>query len=262
MILADSHTHFELLREEDQADETAAFIERAQYENIGYFLNVCVKLSRFDQVLHPAEIYPFVYASVGLHPNDDTEEADLARLVEFGKHKRVVAIGETGLDYFRSSGELEWQRDRFRCHIDAAKTVNKPLIIHMRDAKEDTIKIMRENGAQDVGGVMHCFTEDWECAKRALDLGFYISFSGIVTFKNALSIQEVAKNIPADRMLIETDAPYLAPVPMRGKKNEPAYLRHTAEFIANLRGVTVEEIATQTTENFFTLFKGAEPVYV
>ena len=262
MMLADSHTHFELLQDEGQVDQTAAIIERAQQEGIGYFLNVCVKLSRFNEVLRPAELYPFVYASAGLHPNDDSEEADLQQLMVAGNHDRVVAIGETGLDYFRSTGDLDWQRDRFRLHIQSARALKKPLIIHMRDAKEDTIRILREESAQDIGGVMHCFTEDWETAKQALDLGFYISFSGIVTFKNAANIQDAAKNIPMERMLIETDAPYLAPVPLRGKKNEPAYLRHTAEFIANLRSLSLDDVATQTTKNFFTLFRGAEPVYV
>lgn len=262
MILTDSHTHFELLQDESLPDQTAAIIERARQEGIGYFLNVCVKLSRFNEVLRPAELYPFVYASAGLHPNDDSEEADLQNLMEAGGHPRVVAIGETGLDYFRSSGDLDWQRDRFRLHIQAAKNLKKPLIIHMRDAKDDTLRLLREESAQDVGGVMHCFTEDWSTAKLALELGFYISFSGIVTFKNAASIQDAARNIPIDRMLIETDAPYLAPVPLRGKKNEPAYLRHTAAFIADLRGISLDDVATQTTKNFFTLFKGAEPVYV
>ncbi len=262
MIITDSHTHFELLREDDQADATAEIIERARQEGIGYFLNVCVKVSRFENVLRPAEIYPYVFASVGLHPNDTAEEVDLNTLVKLGSHDRVVAVGETGLDYFRSSGELDWQRERFRCHIAAAKALNKPLIIHMRNATDDTLEIMRQENVQEVGGVMHCFTEDWDVAQRALALGFYISFSGIVTFKNAAAIQGAAKNIPLDKMLIETDAPYLAPVPMRGKKNEPAYLRHTAEFIATLRGITVEEVAEQTTRNFFNLFKGAAPTHV
>ncbi len=262
MKLVDSHTHFELLHEDDQADATAEIIARAQQEGVAYFLNVCVKLSRFNYVLRPAEIYPFVYASVGLHPNDDTEQADLDTLIELGRHDRVVAVGETGLDYFRSSGELEWQRERFRCHIAAAKALNKPLIIHMRDAKDDTLAILRDEDAKSVGGVMHCFTEDWVIAQQALDIGFYISFSGIVTFKTAVNIQEVARLMPLDRMLVETDAPYLAPVPMRGKKNEPAYMRHTAEFIAKLRGISVEEVAEATTRNFFSLFKGAKPIHV
>jgi len=262
MILVDSHTHFELLQEESAEDQTPAIIERARQQGIGYFLNVCVKYSRFEHVLRPAEIYPFVFASVGLHPNDDEENVNEEQLVKAGSHDRVVAIGETGLDYFRSSGELDWQRERFRCHIRAARQLHKPVIIHMRDATNDTLSIMKEESAGDAGGVMHCFTEDWHTAKMALDLGFYISFSGIVTFKNAAAIQDAAKKIPLDRVLIETDAPYLAPVPMRGKKNEPSYLRHTAEFIASLRGISLDAAAEQTTNNFFTLFKGAKQVYV
>lgn len=262
MKLVDSHTHFELLRDEDQQDKTPLVIERAHEQGIGYFLNVCVSIATFDQVLKPAEVYPFVFASVGLHPNHDDEEVDEATLVRLGSHARVVGVGETGLDYFRSSGELDWQRDRFRRHIAAAKQLQKPLIIHMRHATDDTLQIMREEGAEQVGGVMHCFTEDWHTAQRALDLGFYISFSGIVTFKNAASIQDAAKRVPLDRILIETDAPYLAPVPMRGKKNEPSYLRHTAEFIANMREMSVDAFAAQTTQNFFSLFKGAKPIHV
>lgn len=261
MMLVDSHTHFELLHEGED-DQTQQVIERAQHEGVSYFLNVCVKYSRFERVLKPAERYPFVFASVGLHPNDAEEEVTFDQLVQSGNHERVVGIGETGLDYFRSSGELDWQRERFRCHIAAARQLKKPVIIHMRDATDDTLRIMREEGVQEVGGVMHCFTENYDIAKRALDLGFYISFSGIVTFKNAAAIQDAAANIPIDRLLIETDAPYLAPVPMRGKKNEPAYLRHTGEFIANRRGMSFEDFAAKTTDNFFQLFRGAKPIYV
>lgn len=260
MKLTDSHTHFELLHESDEADATPLVIQRAEEQGVGYFLNVCVKMSRFDYVLRPAEIYPFVFASVGLHPNDTEEEVDFDTLVKLGSHQRVVAIGETGLDYYRSSGELAWQRERFRIHIAAAKALRKPLIIHMRLATDDTLRMMKEEGADQVGGVMHCFTEDWSVAKRALDLGFYISFSGIVTFKNATNIQEAARHVPLDKILIETDAPYLAPVPMRGKPNEPAYLRHTAAYLANLRQIDLENFATQTTQNFFDLFKGASHV--
>jgi TatD DNase family protein len=166
----------------------------------------------------------------------------------------VVAIGETGLDYFRSEGDLDWQRDRFRVHIEASKQTKKPLIIHTRDAREDTIKIMQEEHAEDAGGVMHCFAEDWETARRSLDLGFYISFSGIVTFKNAESLRDVAMRVPLDRMLIETDSPYLAPVPFRGKSNEPAYVLHVAEKIAELRDLSLEEVASITTENYQRLF--------
>ena len=262
MILVDSHTHFELLHTDKEDNDTDGVITRAQSDGIAYFLNVCVKFSRFANVLAPAERYPFVFASVGLHPNDDTEEVDTEKLIAAGQHERVVAIGETGLDYYRSSGELDWQRERFRQHIQAAQALQKPLIIHMRNATDDTMQIMQTENAQQAGGVMHCFTEDKITAQRALDLGFYISFSGIVTFKNAVAIQEAAKYVPLDRILVETDAPYLAPTPMRGKKNEPAYLRHTAAFIAELRGMDVEEVADITTRNFFTLFTGAKPAHV
>ena len=169
----------------------------------------------------------------------------------------VVAIGETGLDYFRSKGDLGWQKDRFRVHIRAAKNAQLPLIIHSRNAKDDTIAILKEEGGDECGGVMHCFTEDWEMACAALDLGFYISFSGIVTFRNSLDLQAVARRVPGERLLVETDSPYLSPVPMRGKRNEPAFVRYTAEFLANLRGEPAEQLAQETTNNFFRLFKKA-----
>ncbi|HID49558.1 MAG TPA: TatD family deoxyribonuclease, partial [Chromatiales bacterium] len=169
----------------------------------------------------------------------------------------VVAIGETGLDYFRSEGDLEWQRDRFRRHIEVARQSGKPLIIHMRDATEDTLRVMREEKADEIGGVMHCFVEDWEIAKQALDLNFYLSFSGIVTFNSAKALKEVARQVPADRYLVETDAPYLAPVPNRGKPNQPAWVRYVAEHVAELRGETLESVAATTTDNFYTLFRQA-----
>jgi TatD DNase family protein len=233
-------------------------LARAQQQGVGHILNVSVQLSLFPTVLAHAEAYPFVSASVGLHPNEQGEATDTDTLVKLGRHKKVVAIGETGLDYFRSTGDIEWQRERFRAHIRAAKILQKPLIIHTRAAKEDTIRILQEENAQQAGGVMHCFTEDWLTAQQALDLGFYISFSGIVTFKNAATIQTVAKQVPLERMLIETDAPYLAPEPYRGKTNEPGYVRHTAEYLAQLRGVSVAALAQQTTDNFFALFNNAE----
>lgn len=262
MQLVDSHCHFDLLNEDITPDEVENFVADAKKQGVAYFLNVCVSISRFKQVLLPAETYPFVFASVGLHPNDTDEETSVAELVKLSKHPRVVAIGETGLDYFRSSGELDWQRERFRNHIRAAREVKKPLIIHTRNAIRDTLDIMREESAKDVGGVMHCFTENWDAAQEAMEMGFCISFSGIVTFKNAAVIQDVAGKVPLDHMLIETDAPYLAPVPMRGKPNEPAYVRHTAEFIADMRNISLDDIAKHTTDNFFNLFKEAKPEYV
>jgi TatD DNase family protein len=258
MILTDSHCHLDLLTLQD-AETIDAIVDRAQKNAVAYLLNVSVSLASFATVLKTAEQYANVWASVGSHPNED-ETVDVQTLVALGQHPKVVAIGETGLDYFRETGKM--QTERFIAHIQAAKTLHKPLIIHTREAKADTLEVMRAEDAASASGVMHCFTEDWETAKAALDMNFYISFSGIVTFKNAPIIQEVAKRVPLDRMLIETDAPYLAPLPHRGKANEPAYVRYTAEFIASLRKTSLEEIAAQTTHNFFTLFKGAKPTHV
>lgn len=257
MFLVDSHCHLDLLDLTSDQGDLNKVISRAQANGVHSLLNVCVKLADFPHVLKAAEIYPFVSASVGLHPNDTDEEVDLPILIKLGQHNKVVAIGETGLDYFRTTGDTEWQRERFRTHIRAALELQKPLIIHTRDAKEDTIRIMQEEGAARAGGVMHCFTEDWNMAKQALEMNFYISFSGIITFKNATTIQEVARQIPLERILIETDSPYLAPNPHRGKPNEPAFVRYTAEYIAALRNVSLSEFAEQTTQNFFNLFKGA-----
>ncbi len=255
MFLVDSHCHLDLLSPEQGTID--AIVKRAQANGVHYLLNVCVKLSDFPTILKTSEAFTFVSTSVGLHPNDTDEETTEAQLIEMGKHPKVIAIGETGLDYYRSTGDLKWQHDRFRAHIRAARKLNKPLIIHTRDAKADTIRIMQEEGAEHAGGVIHCFTEDWEMAKAALDMNFYVSFSGIVTFKNATVIQEVAKQLPLNRMLIETDSPYLAPVPYRGKSNEPAYVRYTADYLANSRGISLAELAEMTSNNFFTLFKGA-----
>lgn len=226
---------------------------------VGHALCVSVTLDKFPEVLALAETYNNFYASVGVHPDYEDEPAfsadDLASLAQ---HAKVVAIGETGLDYFRLTGDLEWQRERFRIHIRAAIKADKPLIIHTRAAAEDTLRIMREENAQLVGGVMHCFTESLAVATQAIELGFYISFSGIVTFKNALALKEVAQNVPLERMLVETDSPYLAPIPFRGKTNQPSYVRYVAEEIASLRGISLEEVADATTQNFFRLFKQAQ----
>ena len=227
---------------------------------VSHALCVSVTLKEFPQVLAVAEAHSNFYASVGVHPDYEDEDAvTVDDLVRLSSHPKVIAIGETGLDYFRLTGDLEWQRERFRTHIRAAIKANKPLIIHTRAAAEDTLRIMREENAQLIGGVMHCFTESLEIALQAIELGFYISFSGIVTFKNALALKEVAKHIPLERILIETDSPYLAPVPFRGKTNQPAYVKYVAEEVARLRGISVEEVATATTYNFFQLFKQAQP---
>lgn len=226
---------------------------------VTHALCVSVNLPEFPQVLDLAEKYSHIYASVGVHPDyEDTPEPGVDELVRLSKHPKIVGIGETGLDYYRLEGDLEWQRERFRTHIRASRATGKPLIIHTRAASEDTIRIMQEEGAGTdaggAGGVMHCFTESLQVAEAAMAMGFYISFSGIVTFKNAKELQAVATAVPLERMLIETDSPYLAPVPHRGKINEPGLVRHVAEFVANLKGIPLERFAQQTTDNFFDLF--------
>ena len=227
---------------------------------VGHALCACVSLERFPNMLSLVEGHANLFAAVGVHPDEQhVAEPDIATLVELAQHPKVVAIGETGLDYYRLEGDLEWQRQRFRSHIRAAKESGKPLIIHTREAAADTLRLMREEDAKACGGVMHCFTENLEVAEAAMAMGFYISFSGIVTFKSAQVIKDVAKTIPLERILIETDSPYLAPVPKRGKINEPSYVMHVAEEIARLRGISRAEVAQATTENFFRLFSKAQP---
>lgn len=232
---------------------------KMQENQVSHALCVSVNLPDFPQVLDLAQRYPNIYASVGVHPDyEDTPEPSVEQLVQLAQHPKIVAIGETGLDYYRLQGDLEWQRERFRVHIRASRATQKPLIIHTRSASTDTIRLMREEGAgSDAGGaagVMHCFTESLDIANAAIEMGFYISFSGIVTFKSAKELQTVALAVPLERILIETDSPYLAPVPHRGKMNEPGYVMHVAEFIAKLKGVPLETVAKATTENFFNLF--------
>ena len=222
---------------------------------VTHALCIAVEADAWPTVHAIARAHPNLYASVGVHPDyPDIEEPTEALLVAGSREAKIVAIGETGLDYYRLSGDLGWQRERFRTHIRAARTAGKPLVIHTRAAADDTIAIMRDERAGEAGGVMHCFTETWDVAQRALDLGFHISFSGIVTFKNAVALKEVARKVPLERMLIETDSPYLAPVPHRGKRNQPAWVRHVAEEIARLRDMTVESIGAATSANFFRLF--------
>ena len=252
-MFIDSHCHLDF---PDLAKDLDELLLNMQENHVTHALCVSVNLPDFPRVRALAEAHENLFASVGVHPDyEDEIEPQAVELADLGRHPKVIAIGETGLDYFRLQGDLEWQRERFRQHIRAARKVNKPLIIHTRSAAADTLRIMQEEGADQVGGVMHCFTESLEVAQQAMAMNFYISFSGIVTFKNAVVLKEVARNIPLDRMLIETDSPYLAPVPFRGKQNQPAFVRHVAEEIARLRAVTLEEIATATTDNFFNLFK-------
>ena len=251
-MLIDSHCHLNFPELQSNLDEILLQMKQAE---VGYALCVSVNLADFPQVLSLAEQYPNLLASVGVHPDyEDVQEPTVEDLVDLARHPKVVAIGETGLDYYRLKGDLEWQRQRFRNHIRASKTSGKPLIIHTRAAAEDTLKILAEEGAGSIGGVMHCFTESLEVALQAIDLGFYISFSGIVTFKNASAIKEVARQIPLERILVETDSPYLAPVPYRGKINQPAYVKHVAEEIARLRGISEQEVAEATSRNFVNLF--------
>jgi TatD DNase family protein len=254
-LFVDSHCHINF---PDLIADLDGVLGAMKANQVTHALCVSVTLEAFPDVLGLAERVPNVFASAGVHPDTETgEDPDVARLVALATHPRVVAVGETGLDYYRLKGNLEWQRERFRRHIRAAKEVGKPLIIHTREAAEDTLRIMREEGAAEIGGVMHCFTETADVALAAMDMNFLISFSGIVTFKNALSLKDVARLVPLDRMLIETDSPYLAPVPYRGKTNQPAYVRFVAEEIGKLRGIPTEVVAKATTENFFRLFKAA-----
>ncbi len=253
-MLVDSHCHLDRLDLEPFDGELANALQLARENGVSRFLCVAIDRGNIPDVLNIAERFDDVYASVGIHPNEDEQAVTAEELVELASHPRVIAIGETGLDYFRSEGDLAWQHDRFRAHIAAAKQCNKPLIIHSREARADTLRLLREEGADAVGGIMHCFVEDWDTAKQAMEMGFYISFSGIVTFKNAEELREVARQVPIERLLVETDAPYLAPVPHRGKSNQPAYVRHVAEFLAELRGEAIDELANRTTENFNRLF--------
>lgn len=258
MMFVDSHCHLDFPDLQPRLDE---LLQHMREQRVSHALCAGVSMARHPALMRLVEPHPQLFAAVGVHPDGDEEpaenEVDVATLLVLAEHPKVVAIGETGLDYYRLKGDLEWQRERFRTHIRAARQCGKPLIIHTRAAAADTLRLMHEEGAQEVGGVMHCFTEDWTVAEAALALGFYISISGIVTFKNASTVKEVAGRVPLERLLIETDAPYLAPVPHRGKTNEPAYVVHVAQEIANLRGMTVAEVAQVTTANFFRLFAHA-----
>lgn len=253
LVLVDSHCH---LNFPELSGDIDGVLRRMAANGVRAALCVSVSLEELPSVLAIAERSPNVFASVGVHPDRDSGEEPVAeKLIGLSEHPKVVALGETGLDYYRLTGNLEWQRNRFRCHIRAAREASKPLIIHTRSAAEDTLRLMREERACDAGGVMHCFTETWDVAAAALEMGFYISFSGIVTFKNAIALKDVARRVPLNRLLIETDAPYLAPVPHRGKTNEPAFVRHVAEEVARLREIPVERVAAETTMNFMTLFE-------
>lgn len=250
MYLIDSHCHLNFDGLGNRLDEV---LNNMEHNHVKQALAISVSRETFDEVRQIAETHNNICATVGIHPDSETAaEFSFDELVAHAAHPKIVAIGETGLDYHWCSGDLTWQHKRFITHIQAAKAVQLPLVVHTRKAGDDTLRLLREQGAEKV--VIHCFTEDVAFAKAALDLGYYLSFSGIVTFKNATDIQAAAQYCPADRLLVETDAPFLAPVPYRGKPNEPAYVYHTAEFLAKLRGENLEQLATQTSENFYRLF--------
>jgi TatD DNase family protein len=258
MQLVDSHCHINF---PDFDGRIPDILQNAANNEIEHLLCISTSWENQPDVLALAEAHSQIYASVGKHPTTEGGyEPTADDIIEAAKHPRVIALGETGLDYFRSDddADMSWQHERFHAHIEAGRQTKKPLVIHTRAAAEDTMNTLRDHKARDAGGVMHCFAEDWNVAKQALDIGFYISFSGIVTFNSAKPVQEVALKAPLDRILVETDAPYLAPVPHRGKTNEPAFVRHTAEFVANLRGIELEELAEATTNNFFSLFSAAD----
>ena len=261
-MYVDSHCHLDRVNLTPYDGDFGRLMAATGAAGVTHMLCVSIDLPRYPAMRALVDPYPKVAVSVGVHPNEGTEsgpEPTVEALAALAADPRNVAIGETGLDYFRSEGDLEWQRARFRTHIAAARACAKPLIIHTREARDDTIRILREEGADAVGGVLHCFTEDWGMAKQGLDLGFYVSFSGIVTFKTAAALREVARQVPLDRLLIETDSPYLAPIPHRGKPNEPRYVSHVAACIADLRGLPVEDLAQVTSDNYFRLFDQTQP---
>lgn len=258
MMLIDSHCHLDMLTSVKAGEGVDTVLARARESGVSHFLCVSVNFEELPAMLDVIEGRSNVYASAGVHPSaTPPSEPTQGEIEDWASRDNVIAVGETGLDYYYDTVSREVQQERFRRHVRAAVTLDKPLIVHTRDAREDTLQILKEEGAAECGGVLHCFTESWEMASAAIDIGFYISMSGIVTFRNADSLRDVARRVPLDRLLVETDAPYLAPVPMRGKENEPAYVRHVAEAIAKERGIPLEELAAATTENFFRLFSSA-----
>jgi len=251
----DSHCHLDRIDLEEYNQDFDYLISLTREQQVNEMVCISVNLESFDEMYQKIEDKEGIYSTVGVHPDyEEAREPTVSELVKLSKKDKIVAIGETGLDYFHTEGP-EWQRQRFRIHIDAAVETDKPLVIHTRQAKKDTIAILKEHNAEKVGGVMHCFTEDWEMAKQAIDLGFYISISGIVTFKQAENVREMAAKIPDDRLLIETDSPWLAPVPFRGKNNFPGHVRLVAEKLAEIRQTDIQSIASLTTNNARELFR-------
>ncbi|MGI5309668.1 TatD family hydrolase [Rheinheimera sp. WS51] len=253
-MFVDSHCHLDLLELDKLGLSLDQVIAQATTEKIQHMLCVCVSLSKFEQMAQQVADYPMVSISCGEHPLHQHDQVDPDLLLKYCQRSDVVAVGETGLDYFYSAETKASQQAAFVNHIAVANRVNKPLIIHTREARQDTLDLMRSYKAENAGGVLHCFTESWDMAKAAMDMGFYISISGIMTFRNANELRDVVKKIPLDRLLIETDAPYLAPVPFRGKTNQPAYVTAVAKAIAELKGISVEDLAQVTTDNFYQLF--------
>jgi TatD DNase family protein len=254
-MFIDSHCHLDRIDLQPYQNNFARFMDEAKQQQIEHMLCIAIDLEAFPAMAALVADYANISLSVGVHPNENVgHEPNVEELIALAQPSKIIAIGETGLDYFRSEGDLRWQHDRFRVHIRAAIATRKPLIIHTREAKLDTLRILKEEGAERVGGVIHCFTEDWDFASQAMALNFYISFSGIVTFNSAKAIREVAQKVPEDLFLIETDSPYLAPVPFRGRPNYPLYVKHVAACIAELRKTTMEHIAQASSANFKRLF--------
>jgi len=257
MFLVDSHCHLNLMDLTTDEYNLDKVIDRSKKCDVQYILNVCMNFKDFSEVLKIGEYYPEVGSSIGLHPNDQKDNVERDILLSKAQHEKIIAIGETGLDYFHPNSQCEQQREWFRDHIRIAKKVKKPLIIHTRAAKKDTLQILQEENASEVGGVMQCFNEDWDMAKKAMDMNFFISFAGLVTYKNRVSLNKIAKSVPLDKILIETDSPYFSPSPYQDKQNEPAFLRLIAKYLSELRKLPLEEFAFATTQNFFNLFKNA-----
>ncbi|MES9850293.1 MAG: TatD family hydrolase [Candidatus Thiodiazotropha sp. L084R] len=254
-MLVDSHCHLDRVALDHYENDFNRFVSTTLDSGVDHMLCVSIDLESWPSMVSLVEAFPQILVSVGVHPNDrERRDPSASELVELARHPKVIAIGETGLDYFHGTGDLDWQRERFCRHIQGAKQAEMPLIIHTRDAKSDTLSIMQSEGADQAGGVMHCFTEDWSMAEQAIEMGFYISFSGIITFKNAADLREVVKQVPIDRLLIETDSPYLAPVPYRGKPNQPIYVRQVAECVAEIKNMSIEEVAQVTSDNYYHCF--------
>lgn len=260
-MLVDSHCHLDKLDLSPYQGDIHKAVSAANERGVHHFVCIGIDLENMGQVVNLAEQIPHVYATVGVHPlYRESREPLASELLQWAKHPKVIAIGETGLDYFYGDGDLGWQRDRFKIHIEAANQSGLPLVIHTRGAKQDTLDYLTRYGSDRLQGVLHCFTEDLDMAKQAIDLGFLISISGIVTFRNAHELRQVVKSLPLDRILIETDSPWLAPVPFRGKQNEPQYVVEVAEKVAQIKGVDVQEVAQITTNNFFDLFSKAQKI--